>query len=221
MKTKRRPEAERPGVALSAPRERLINMVGADAVLCEKVRASLRRGPFSFASSEEPLPPHGVALYVTAVDAVKELARTGVPVIAWGPASMLRAAYLLGCADYLRDPWEPVELAVRALAVAGREGAKEVFPWGSARFQGDFLELPGGSAALTHHEALILHALMRSRGSPVPRETLHLLAGGNPRAVVKRSVDAQVASVRRKVRAVVPEAGRFITCVRRQGYMLP
>lgn len=150
-----------------------------------------------------------------------ELPRCGLPVIAWGPAGLLRAAFLAGCADYLREPWGPEELALRALAALARARTTRDFPWGTAGFQGDTLVLPGGRAALTHHEAMVLRALLRSRGSPVPREALHLLAGGNPRARPGRSVDVQVASIRRKVREVVPAAGRFITCVRGQGYVVP
>ncbi len=155
------------------------------------------------------------------VGEVGELPRLGVPVIAWGPAGMLRPAFLAGCVDFLREPWAPEELALRALAALARARSSHVFPWGEAGFQGDTFVLPGGPAVLTHREALILRALLRSRGSPVPRETLFLLAGGHPRAVPGRTIDVQVASIRRKVRAVAPATGRFIACVRRQGYMLP
>jgi len=153
------------------------------------------------------------------VDAVGDLPARGVPVIAWGPAGMLRAAFLAGCVDFLRAPWAPEELSMRALGALARAQAAHVFPWGETGFQGDTFVLPGGPAILTHHEALILRALLRSRGSPVPRETLFLLAGG--RGAPGRTIDVQVASIRRKVRAVAPAAGRFIACVRRQGYMLP
>jgi CheY-like chemotaxis protein len=213
LKTKKRPETARPN--------QVINIVGADAVLFERVRASQRRGPFSFQESSAPLPPDTVDLYALALEEVGDLPRLGVPVIAWGPAGMLRSAFLAGCVDYLREPWAPEELALRAITALGRARSTHVFPWGEADFQGDTIVLPGGPAALTHHEALILRALLRSRGSPVPRETLFLLAGGSPRAAPGRTIDVQVASIRRKVRAVAPDAGRFIACVRRQGYMLP
>jgi hypothetical protein len=199
----------------------VINIVGNDAVLFERVRASLKRGPFSFLLSDDPLPPDTVDLFAVDVGHVGDLPRCGVPVIAWGPAGMLRSAFIAGCVDYLREPWAPEELALRALSALARTRSTHAFPWGEAAFQGDTLVLPGGPAALTHHEALILRALLRSRGSPVPRETLFLLAGGSPHAAPGRAVDVQVASIRRKVRAVAPAAGRFIACVRRQGYMLP
>jgi DNA-binding response OmpR family regulator len=162
-----------------------------------------------------------VDLYAVAVEEIDDLPRLGVPVIAWGPAGMLRSAFLAGCVDYLREPWAPEELALRSLSALARARSRHVFPWGEAAFQGDTFVLPGGPAPLTHHEAQILRALLRSRGSPVPRETLSLLAGGSPRAAPGRAVDVQVASIRRKVRAVAPAVGRFIACVRRQGYMLP
>ena len=102
--------------------------------------------------------------------------------IAHGPAALMRGAFLAGCADYLRDPWTPEELALRAHAAVSRQVAGCEFPWGEMRFDGDKLRTPGGPAALTHHEAVILRALLRQRGTPVPRAALAcLLGGGAPR----------------------------------------
>ncbi len=160
-------------------------------------------------------------LYVVPADAVGDLPRRGVPVVAWGPAGRLRGAFLAGCDDYLREPWSPEELEMRALAALARTRRGYEFPWGELSFDGDALRTPGGRTHLTHREYLVLRALLRSRGSPVPREALFLLAAGAAGGERSRAIDMHVACLRRKVRAVAPAAGRFITCVRGQGYMIP
>lgn len=156
----------------------------------------------------------------------RELPRAGsppaaddVPVIAHGPAGLMRAAFLGGCADYLRDPWTAQELALRAEAVLSRRRASFEFPWGRTRFEGDALCTPGGPAPLTRQQAVILRALLRRRGAPVARAALAALLGAGSEK--SRRVDVQVSAIRRRVREVVPGAGRFITCVRGRGYMIP
>jgi CheY-like chemotaxis protein len=211
LKTKRRSD--------TAP---TINLVGFDPVLSERIRASLGRSPFHFAPTVEALSDDDADLFVVAVHAVGSLAEGGVPVIAHGPAGLMRAAFLAGCSDYLREPWTPEELALRAQAALSRRRACWEFPWGEARLERDELRTPGGRAVLTHHEAVILRALLRQRGRPVPRTALAcLLGGGSREGVESRRIDVQISALRRRVRVVVPEAGRFIVCVRGQGYMIP
>jgi len=152
---------------------------------------------------------------------VGDLAASGVPVIAYGPAGLLRAAFLAGCADYLREPWTPEELALRSQAALSRKRACFDFSWGEARFEGDTLCTPGGSAFFPHGEAVLLRALLRRRGQPVPRAALASLLGAGARKPGSRSIDVHLSAVRRRVRAVAPGAGPFIVCVRGQGYMVP
>lgn len=152
---------------------------------------------------------------------IEELAAGGVPVIAHGPAGLLRAAFLAGCVDYLREPWTPEELEFRAQAALSRQRACYDFSWGEACFEGDTLHAPGGSASFPHSQAVLLRALLRRRGQPVPRAALTALLGAGARKAGSRSIDVHLSAVRRRVRAVAPGAGRFIVCVRGQGYMVP
>jgi hypothetical protein len=199
-----------------------INLVGFDPLLCEKIRASLGRSPFHFRPTNEPLPEDESDLYVADVRLVGSLPAGGVPVIAHGPAALMRTAFLAGCADYLRDPWHPEELALRARAALSRARGCWEFPWGSASFDGAELRTPNGAAVLTHHEAVILRALLRQRGRPVPRAALSCLLGAGPRpGDGSRRIDVHVSALRRRIRALAPEAGRFVVCVRGQGYMVP
>jgi hypothetical protein len=198
-----------------------LNLVGCDPVLYERIRASLRRSPFHFLATAAPQPALAVDLYVVPARDAADLPARGAPVIAWGPPSLMRSAFLAGCDDYLRDPWTPEELELRAHAALSRARRRWRFPWGEASLDGDTLLLPGAAAALTRHESLILRALMRARGEPVPRAALAYALDGTPRRASGRAIDMHVSAIRGKVRAVLPAAGRFIVCVRGQGYLIP
>lgn len=210
MKTKTRSE-----------KERTINVVGCDPVVCERIRASLRRSPFHFLTTEEPLPADETELYVVPAAEAQGLPGRGVPVIAWGPAELMRTAFLAGCDDFLKEPWSPEELGLRAHAALSRAEKRYRFPWGEVSFEGKDLRTPGGLAALTLHESRILRTLLRNRGRPVPREALAYSIADAPPSRASRAVDVHIVSLRKKVRCAVGAAGRFIVCVRGQGYMVP
>ena len=200
-----------------------MNLVGFDPVLCERVRASLERSPFHFTPTEEPLPEDEVDLFVVAARNVGSLAERGVPVIAYGSAGWLRSAFLAGCSDYLREPWTPEELALRAHAALSRQGSRWEFPWGEIRLEGGEMLTPGGRTVLTHRQSVILRALLRQRGRPVPRAALACLLGvrNHGARAGSRSIDVHISALRRRLRDAVPESGRLIVCVRGQGYMVP
>ena len=153
MKTKKRNE--------TAP---TINLVGFDPVQCERVRASLQRSPFHFIPTAEPLPDDEINLFVVSARHVGTLPRGGGAVIAHGPAGLMRGAFLAGCIDYLREPWTPEELELRAEAAIARQGACWVFPWGELRIDGGELSTPGGRTPLTY----------ASSRNPRPRPSINL-----------------------------------------------
>src|SRR5208337_5494690 len=99
-----------------------------EPVLFERILASLGSTPLHFIATVEPLPDDEVDLFVVGARHVGGLARGGVPVIAQGPAGFMRSAFLGGCADYLRDPWTPEELALRVQAAIARQRACFEFP---------------------------------------------------------------------------------------------
>jgi DNA-binding response OmpR family regulator len=167
------------------------------------------------------MPGDEVDLYIVPAGEVEELPERGVPVIAWGPTGLMRSAFLAGCHDYLRDPWTPEELGLRALAALARAERHYEFPWGEVSFEGKDLRTPAGLTPLPLHEARILKTLLRARGEPVPRAALAYSLGRPPGREGSRAIDVHVAALRRKVRSSIPAAGRFIMCVRGQGYMVP
>ena len=55
----------------------------------------------------------------------------------------------------------------------------------------------------------------------MPREALAYSIADAPPSRASRAVDVHIVAVRKKVRGAMREAGRFILCVRGQGYMVP
>jgi hypothetical protein len=198
-----------------------INLVDLDQILIERLRASLTGSPFHFLPTPAPLPPDETDVYVVAAQSVADIPERGVPVIAAGPASLLRSSFLAGCVDYLREPWTPEELAVRCRAALSRLPDCRALPWGDAVLEGDTLRSAGRIVALTHHEAVILRTLLRCRGRPVPRAALSLTLGGREVHAGSRAIDVHVSALRRKVRTAVPAARGAIVCVKGAGYMVP
>jgi hypothetical protein len=223
--------------ASSGPLAR-INIVGMGRLTTERIRASLSRSPFHFTESLEPLDQEETDIYIAPAETAMEMlspreGRTAraaapsahphlsVPVIACGPTALMRSCFLFGCADYLRDPWRPEELEMRALSVLQRVRKRFEFPWGPLLLQGARLETPAGEVTLTFHESRILRALLMSRGTPVPRQALSYFLWGNPGPSGSRAIDVHIAAIRKKVSAAVPAVGRFIRAVRRVGYVIP
>jgi hypothetical protein len=214
--------AEAVGVEAEPGRSRYtVCLLDCDPVVSERIEASLRRGPFIFTRAREPLPTDGVDLYVAPASAIPELPSNGPPVIAWGPAALMRTSFLAGCEDYLREPWTPEELGLRALAALARVTRRYRFSWGEIFFEGNDLRAPGGLVPLTVRESRILRMLLRARGTPVPRPALAWSIGGGKGRTEGRTIDVHVSAIRRKVRRAVPLSGRFIVSVRGQGYMVP
>ena len=196
-------------------------LLGCDPLVCERIGASLRRGPFVLVQARETAPTDGVDLYVAPAATAATLPRGGPPVIACGPPALMRTSFLAGCEDYLRDPWTPEELGLRALAALARVKRLYRFPWGELSFEGNDLRAPGGLVALTPHESRILQMLLRARGATVPRLALAWSTGKALSGDQSRAIDAHISALRRKLRTAVRGAGRIIVSVRGQGYLVP
>ncbi len=198
-----------------------MNLVGCDPLTNERVRASLAGSPFRLLATAVALPPTDVDLYIAPAAALDDVADRGVPIIARGPAALLRAALLAGCVDDLRDPWTAEECAARLQAAVSRAEPGWTLPWAGARLEGCRVVARGAAVTLTWHEAALLRALLRFRGSPVPREALSRASGGEPYVEGSRAIDEHLSAVRRKLRPLVPPGARLIVAVRGQGYMVP
>ena len=150
------------------------------------------------------------------------------PTIAFGPGSDLPRLFLAGCADYLRDPWTPEEMELRALRTISAARTATRFGEGRAlRLSGRTLSGPAGTVSLGAQEAEILSMFLANRGSTVTRDALFYAIWGQPPVRRSRAVDMHVTALRRHLAAVAapagtarPAAGRLIVTVRGRGYRL-
>lgn len=127
-----------------------------------------------------------------------------------------------GADDYLAKPFDPRELSLRIASILRR--ARRTDPSGVKRF-GDFVFDPsrgellraGAPVRLTTRERDLLRALAESEGAFVSRQTL---AQRDPeRSACERSVDVEIARLRRKIETD-PNAPRYLQTVRGRGYRL-
>lgn len=135
--------------------------------------------------------------------------------IAFGPAECLRAAFLAGCDDYLREPWDPEELEARVERLASSRAVRRAAMGGRCELVGRMAVLSDGrEVRLSAHEAVVARLLFANRGAVVSRRTLAFALWGRALDGPSRAIDVHVSALRKKL-------GReSISCVRGQGYLV-
>ncbi len=146
---------------------------------------------------------------------------TWLPVIVYGPSSLLVHAFHSGCTDYLKDPWEPAEFYVRLVKATSERFY--LFRWGEISFFPFYAVLKGQIEALTPQEYLLLFVLRRCVGRAVSRKTLSYALWGEER-METRAIDMHISQLRRKLSRLVEgkeTSPRYTICtVHGQGYLL-
>lgn len=135
-----------------------------------------------------------------------------------------------GVDDYLAKPFEPRELSLRIASIlrrAGRTAQAAAPPVKAVRF-GDFrfdlengrLQAQGHFVHLTTRECEMLQLLARSAGEIVSRQRLaRRVANGKVESASERSVDVEVARLRRKIECDA-DGPRHLQTIRGRGYRL-
>lgn len=204
-----------------------VNVVTRDDLLARRLAVYTRRiDKLNIVSSAHPLGEERVDVYVVPVDELSSLLDGGgrpptwLPVVAYGSKTALGAAFLAGCADYLREPWSPEELSFRVARVA-RCGDFST-AWGLVRIKANIVATEVGSTEVSVFEYRILRVLLTQLGRTVPRQALYYTIWGR-NGGVSRAVDVHVSSLRRKLATIADPAytGPVIRSSRGLGYFIP
>jgi CheY-like chemotaxis protein len=186
-----------------------VNLVAGQALLAERLALFARRAVrLRLRASERPLP--GCNAYLFAAHGLPpaaelEALRAGAAaVLAYGPPELLRAAFLAGCDDFLKEPWSPEELECRLERLASQRapGVGVGLSYGGLSLRGARASSPHGEVSLSPPQSAILAALLARPGQAVSREVLAYAAWGRPCAAGSRALDMQVAGLRRRLGSV-------------------
>jgi DNA-binding response OmpR family regulator len=135
------------------------------------------------------------------------------------------AGLTLGADDYVVKPFSPRELTARVLAVLRRAGLHQVSQ--NHVYQYDNLTLDvkkrsvyrhGQALDLTHHEYILLEALMKAPGKVFTRdELIDFIYPQGEAVVVDRVIDVHIGKLRKKIESD-PSNPQYILTVRGIGY---
>ncbi|MBN2737537.1 MAG: response regulator transcription factor [Spirochaetales bacterium] len=156
--------------------------------------------------------------------AKSELTIKWLPVIIYGKPFFIRQAFLLGCADYLKDPWEMDELEARLDRVLKKQQQSFERPWGHLNFHKQLLILETDDNThqieLSYQEYLILKTLLYYKDETVPREVLFYRIGRPENYGSSRVIDVHISAIRRKIEPLINPTEPIIRSVRGIGYLL-
>lgn len=128
------------------------------------------------------------------------LQKFSIPCIAYGSPREIINAFFLGVADYLSEPWTPVELVTRARRFGGGN---------------EIVTATGNTIRLRQQETLLWRLLFANRGTVVDRQTIAAMLeiSDDPSS---RAVDMAV----RRLRQALGSLANEVETVRGQGYRL-
>ncbi len=205
----------------------LVNIITEDTILIYKLKLYEKRTPaLNFIFSKLPLPVTVVDVYVIPAEKMNFFFSENnkrlnpLPVLVYGDQTFLSAAFSAGCSDFLKNPWDPVELYSRVINCAKKDYI--IFPWGKISLAGTQVYSPFGTVSLSVQEQKILKILFKQKGEIVLKETLYYVLWGH---ITKKSrvVDMHISSIRKKISLLIPEgiSTDIIKTAYGLGYFIP
>lgn len=173
----------------------------------------------------DPAPEHEASIYIIHESRAVELlnpkgrSKTWLPVICFGPGQHLKHAALLGCSDYLKEPWSPYELYFRISRLSPKSMYE--FSWGNIFFTSMAVFINDREVPLSLQEFRIFKTLMQNRGNVVPRDVLYYSLWGKT-GMSSRVVDVHVSKIRYKLSMSLTAkiSNRLIRTVHHIGYTI-
>jgi len=205
-----------------------INLVSKDPILIEKLKLyKERRTELDIIFSEQPVAgDEKPDIFVLPVEMILEhpvalhYGQRGISVIAYGPGRYLRRAFLSGCMDYLKSPWDSEELECRVDRIIEKRQKLFSFLWGDFTLREGHLHCTTAKPGLSVQEKIILKKLIINRNQPVSRDVLYYAMWGKPNTKKSRVVDMHISSLRRKLYSHLPQSKGCITSLKGIGYLI-
>ncbi len=208
----------------------VINLVTSDPVRIERLKYFQRKyKSISIVFSEIPLSEKEFDAFVLPIEKLPLIidclhikkGDAAPALLCYGRAKSLRNAFLSGCSDYLKEPWDAEELECRLLRLLSKNNDTFCFTWGKIMLNDMKLICPDGEGEikLSHQEYKICQSLLKNRGQIVPREVLYYAIWGKP-SDSSRVVDVHISSLRKKLESLLLESKGCISSVRGCGYVI-
>lgn len=206
----------------------IINLVSKDPILIEKLKLyKERRTELDIIFSEQPVGEEEKPdIFVLPVEMILQhhvdllYGQRGISVIAYGSGRYLRRAFLSGCMDYLKIPWDSEELECRVDGIIAKRRKLFSFPWGDFTLREGHLRCTMAKLELSIQEKVILKKLILNRNQPVSRDVLYYAMWGKPNTKKSRVVDMHISSLRRKLYSHLPQSKGCITSLKGIGYLI-
>lgn len=204
----------------------IIQPTAANQPLIQKLTQYQKRNrEINLTFTAEPAPEHETGIYVIHESRAFELLnpterlKTWLPVICFGRGEHLKQSALLGCSDYLKEPWSPFELHFRISRLTPKSNYE--FSWGIIYLTSMKVSFNDREIPLSAQEYRILRTLMQNRGRVVPRDVLYYSLWGKT-GKGSRVVDMHISRIRNKLCMILKAeiSNKLIRTVHHIGYTI-
>ncbi len=178
--------------------------------------------------AEQPLPENRADCYVIPAEMIhlllggKNRPDTWLPVIAYGNLGLLMKAFVAGCRDYLKEPWDVTEMEFRLKKIFPAPDNTHILYNQEIWLRDMVCHTAGTEVRLSVQESTLLRLLLKQRGTIVPREVLYYALWGRQPHKTSRVVDVHISALRRRLALLFPQRKheRFIYSAKGRGYIL-